>query len=261
MPLYAMVSASVTGVPSTVSAAPPNAWTRRPVAVTMMSASRVRPDSRSSPVSVNVVIRSVTTEAVPERMAANRSPSGGDAQPLVPGRVGRVEVFVDRISGWQLPGGDPAQDAAGQAGVAAAELPDGPLLGDVLVPGEGVAAVRPEDPGECGGDRIVRSHREYVRGRALEHRDVTRGRRHGRDDRDRGGAAADHDDPSAGVVQSVRPLLGVHDRPGEPVASGEFGGVPLVVAVVPAGREDPVGGDGPALPVVVHVEGPAGVGA
>ena len=46
------------------------------MAVTMMSASSSAPDSSSSPFSVKVTIRSVTTEAVSSLMALNRSPLG-----------------------------------------------------------------------------------------------------------------------------------------------------------------------------------------
>ena len=47
-----------------------------PVAVTTRSASSSAPDSSLSPVSVNVSIRSVTTDALPSQIAAKRSPSG-----------------------------------------------------------------------------------------------------------------------------------------------------------------------------------------
>ena len=48
----------------------------RPVAVTMRSASSSSPDSSACPVSVNVSMRSVTTDARPSLIASNRSPSG-----------------------------------------------------------------------------------------------------------------------------------------------------------------------------------------
>ncbi len=76
MPLNATVSDSRTGSPSTLIGIPPNACTFSPVAVTTTSASSSRPDSSSTPRSVKVRIRSVTTAARPPRIALNRSPSG-----------------------------------------------------------------------------------------------------------------------------------------------------------------------------------------
>lgn len=76
IPLYAMVFGSSTARPSTISSMPPNASSRNPVAVTTTSAGGVSPDSSRSPDDVNSAIRSVTTDARPDRIAANRSPSG-----------------------------------------------------------------------------------------------------------------------------------------------------------------------------------------
>ncbi len=76
IPLYARWSPGTTARPSTVSSIPPNATSRRPVAVTMMSASSERPEDNDTPDDVNREIRSVTTSALPERNARNRSASG-----------------------------------------------------------------------------------------------------------------------------------------------------------------------------------------
>jgi hypothetical protein len=48
----------------------------KPVAVTMMSAPISSPELTSIPVSVNVSMVSVTIDALPERSAAKKSPSG-----------------------------------------------------------------------------------------------------------------------------------------------------------------------------------------
>ena len=48
----------------------------RPVAVTIRSASSSAPDSSRRPFSVNVSMRSVTTDARPLPIASKRSPSG-----------------------------------------------------------------------------------------------------------------------------------------------------------------------------------------
>ena len=49
------------------------------------------------PVSVKVSIWSVTTEALPDRIASNRSLFGHQAQPLVPGIVARREMGLDVV--------------------------------------------------------------------------------------------------------------------------------------------------------------------
>src|SRR5581483_9959334 len=64
------------GAPSTTSWMPPIASMFSPVAVTMTSAGSSWPDSSCRPVSVIVVMRSVTIDAAPELTAWNRSPSG-----------------------------------------------------------------------------------------------------------------------------------------------------------------------------------------
>ncbi len=62
--------------PSTVNSMFPSVTSWSPVAVTTMSASRASPESRRMPVSVNVSMVSVTTDAAPARIAAKKSPSG-----------------------------------------------------------------------------------------------------------------------------------------------------------------------------------------
>ncbi len=57
-------------------------------------------------------------------------------------------------------------------------------------------------------------------------------------ERHRGGAAADHDDPLAGVVEVLGPGLGVDERALEASMPGEVGQVAVVVAVVAAAREE-----------------------
>ena len=69
-------SAKSTCSPSTATSISPSVTICSPVAVTITSASSVAPDSSWMPVSVTVRMRSVTTDAEPLRIAANRSPSG-----------------------------------------------------------------------------------------------------------------------------------------------------------------------------------------
>jgi hypothetical protein len=55
---------------------PPISFITSPVAVTMMSAGSSSPERSFRPVSPNVSISSVTTEALPSRIALKGSPSG-----------------------------------------------------------------------------------------------------------------------------------------------------------------------------------------
>ena len=77
-----------------------------------------------------------------------------------------------------------------------------------------------------------------------------------------GGAAADHDDLLARVVQILGPLLRVHDLPTEAVPALELGGESPVVPVVTTGHENPVGTELHQLfgLGVLDVDRPAGIG-
>ena len=79
MPRHVTRSVKSTGSPSTVKATPPNRLRSNPVAVTTTSASISSPEDVRIPVAVNVSMVSVTTDALPSRMAVNRSPSGSRA--------------------------------------------------------------------------------------------------------------------------------------------------------------------------------------
>ena len=70
------MSAQFTGLPSTWNGMSPMTLRSKPVAVTMMSAFSSSPDFSRMPFSVKRSISSVTTEALPEAMPWNRSPSG-----------------------------------------------------------------------------------------------------------------------------------------------------------------------------------------
>lgn len=65
-----------TAWPSTRGVMPPKASSRRPVAVTMMSAASTRPDFSRMPSGTNVSMWSVTTSAFPFRIVRYRSASG-----------------------------------------------------------------------------------------------------------------------------------------------------------------------------------------
>ena len=95
IPLYETVFDTSTVSPSMLSDIPPMGSRFSPVAVTTTSASRCSPDSSCTPCSVNVAIRPVAIEASPARRAAEQVAVRNQAEPLVPGVVGRVEVRVD----------------------------------------------------------------------------------------------------------------------------------------------------------------------
>ena len=77
------------------------------------------------PVSVNRSISSVTTDALPERMPLNRSPSGHERDALPPRPVGRREVRRDVVVGAEIARGRrpaaPASPTSGSSKVAAGE--------------------------------------------------------------------------------------------------------------------------------------------
>ncbi|WP_229166559.1 hypothetical protein [Bradyrhizobium altum] len=75
-----------TASPSTLKGTPPKNFMLKPVAVTMMSASRRSPPVSWMPVASKRSMVSVTTDALPLRMAANRSPSGMTAMRCCQGR-------------------------------------------------------------------------------------------------------------------------------------------------------------------------------
>jgi len=80
------VSAKSSFLPSTANSMSPLAERLKPVAVMMMSASSSLPDFSRMPFSVKRSISSVTTEALPDLMPWNRSPSGMKAMRCRHGR-------------------------------------------------------------------------------------------------------------------------------------------------------------------------------
>ena len=93
--------------------------------MTMMSASSSAPDSSSSPFSVNVSIRSVTTDADPSLIALKRSPSGTRHIRWSHGLYGRREVGVDVVPVGKLLLEALAEELLHQLGPPLAELVEG----------------------------------------------------------------------------------------------------------------------------------------
>ncbi len=197
----------------------------------------------------------------PEQVAA-----GHDAQPLVPRVVGGGEVGVDVVARGQLGPRGVEQVPAHPGGEAAAEPVHQRDERDVAGADErGGRAQRQAAAEQPARQRITGRHRQHVARRALQHRHVggvagqCRHQRHG------GGAAADDDDPAPGPLQIRRPVLRVHDLPGEPLRPGQHRLVPALVAVVAGAEEQEPAGQrhgargGPASRCCRH--GPAGGGA
>ncbi len=228
----------------------------------MMSASSSRPDSSRMPFSVNVVdpVGHHGRAAVLDRL--EQVGVGHRAQPLVPRVVGRAEVLVDRIILGQLLGVEVPDDPLGRGRIPLAELEHRTLLEDVLTASQGITELAAEQLLCRIGDGVLGRHRHDVGRRPLQHGHMAGAPGHGRQQRHSGGAAADDDHLLAGVVQVLGPLLRVHDLPGEALAPLELRRVALVVAVVAAGAEQPVGADLHPLAAIgaLDVDDPTGVG-
>ena len=89
-----------------------------------------------------------------------------------------------------------------------------------------------------GRDLAVFWRRDQVARRALQHGHFPSPLGHGWEQRDRGGSTADHHHVLAGVVEVLRPVLGVDHGATELLDAGELRGVALVVVVVAAAEVD-----------------------
>ena len=143
------------------------------------------------------------------------------AQALVPGVVGWLEMRVDLVPGGQLLDRHAADPVSHHLRPSLAELVDQRADEHVLPPDEGVGPARPGQAAQARIDRILGGQADDVAGRALQHRHVPGGLGHRRHERHRGRAAADHDHPFARIVQVLGPLLRVHDLAAELLAARE----------------------------------------
>lgn len=168
---------------------------------------------------------------------------GHRAQPLVPRVVWRVEVHVDGVPLRQVPAHEPHEKLSGQLRKALAKAPEPQSDPGVLVAGQRVGGLGRQyllqEAGDGVGSRLV----DDVRRRALQHGDVRHLIGHRRDERHCRGAAADHDDALAAVVQILRPMLRMHDPPLETFRAFEARAVALIVSIVAASAEQPAGPD------------------
>ena len=185
---------------------------------------------------------------------------GDGAQPLVPRVVRGVEVLVHGEARGQALLVEPSDGLARRAGELLGERPDGPLLDDVLAPGQRVAPLVPEAAPQADGELVLAGDGHHVGGGALQHGDVGGLVGHRGHQGDGGGAAADDHDLLALVVQVLGPVLRVHDLPLEALAALEVGGVALRVVVVAARGEQPARAEEALLTRlrVLHRHEPAG---
>ncbi|MCY1238294.1 hypothetical protein D9M72_510230 [compost metagenome] len=113
------------------------------------------------------------------------------------------------------------------------------------------------------GDGILAGSRHDIGGRALQHRHVRGAFRHGRHQRDRRGAAADHHHALAGVVERFVPELRMHHAAAELFFACKFGPVALGIAVIACAHIEQACAQ--AQPAVVRrafgFDRPAGCGA
>ena len=165
------------------------------------------------------------------------------AQALLPRVVRRCEVLVDVVALGQVAFEASAQDRLRGFGAPAAELEAQQHQQHVLPAHEVICDAQWQHALQFARDRVFGRQRDDVRGRALEHRHVRRRLRHRRHERHRRRTAADHHHALARVVDVLRPLLRVHDRPREALAAGEGRRVAFVVAVVAAAHHHEAGAD------------------
>ena len=188
---------------------------------------------------------------------------GHETDALVPGVVARVEVGVDVVVLRKLAAHALADQAAHPPRPAAARLVEEERHQHVLPAHDRVDGLGREHAPQAIGERITSRERDHVARRALEHRHVLGAVRHRRDERDGGGAASDHHDPLARVVDVAGPVLRVDDPALEALAALELRQVALVVAVVARAAEQEAAGHAHRLPGVrpLGVHGPARIGA
>ena len=221
-PLKFIVSANLTGLPSTTTWMPPSNCSLSPVAVTMISASSSRPDCRRMPASVKLLDLVGDDVRLARLDGAEEVGVGREAQPLVPWIVTRREMSGDVVVVAEL----------------RARLRHDPLLDRFrLAPGE-IVEIKPEQhvvparqavsephrqmAAQPFGDRVLRRARDDIGRRPLQHGHMRRGFGHGGNDRYRGGAAADHDHPLAGVIEILGPRLRMHQAAAKLLDAGKL---------------------------------------
>ena len=109
------------------------------------------------------------------------------------------------------------------------------------------------------GEGVLGGAGDDVGGRALQHRHMGGGFGHRRHQGNGGGAAADHDNPLAGVVERFRPFLRVHQLAAVLLDAGEVRQVAAGVVVVAAAAIDEAAGEADGLRAVLGLDCPGGV--
>lgn len=148
------------------------------------------------------------------------------------------------------------QIGRGLVGLRARAVEEQVVQADVLLPGDPVGEPRREPAAQALGPLVVARPRGHPGRRALEHGHVRGLLGHGRDQRHRGRARADHDHALARVVEPLGPELRVDDLAGKAADRGQVGLVRLVVVVVARGEVEEAREDFAAAFAVLDLDVP-----
>lgn len=89
-----------------------------------------------------------------------------------------------------------------------------------------------KDSAQKVGRGIMIGQAQDIAGRALQHGNVSGRCRHGGNQRHRGSSAPNHHNFFPGIIQVVRPMLGMHNLTPETAGAGKLRFVSSVVAVI-----------------------------
>src|SRR5262249_13696788 len=170
-----------------------------------------------------------------------------ETEALFPGIVPRCEVRLDVVVRAELLAHHVEQLLLHLLGMRARPPVQELLQRDVLPARDRIRPAFGQDGAQAVRDDVGVGTGRDVGRRSLQHDDVGDVLRHGWDQRHRRGPGADHDHLLAGVVEVLRPLLGMEDLAREALAALELGRVALLVAVVARAHEEEVAGEADGL--------------
>ena len=125
-----------------------------------------------------------------------------------------------------------AKQKARNLGPTPAELVD-PYADQYILPaGQAVCGSKRQKTVQHIRNGIFHRQTQNVRWRALQHRDVRRRARHGRNHRDGSGSAANNHDSFAGMVKIFRPMLRMREFSSKTLGAGKGRLVTGIVAIV-----------------------------
>ena len=183
-----------------------------------------------------------------------------EAHALVPGIVGRGEVGGDVVVRPEVVA-HPAQDAPpGLGGALAGEIVEEDRHQHVAPAHEAIGERLGQPSPQVVGQRVHRRARDHIARRPLQHGDVACGARERRDEGHRRRPAADHHHAPAGVVQVLRPGLGVDEPAPVAVGAGKARHEPArVVVVARAGEQEAAGEADGRVARPLHLQRPGGL--